>query len=96
MEKEKLLNILKNYKSENAEKYGLIELGVFGSFARDEITVMSDVDIVLQTTTPNLFNIVHIKEDLEEQLQLSVDIVRLRSKMNPRLRTRIDRDAVYV
>ena len=57
---------------------------------------MSDVDIVLKTETPDLFNIVHIKEDLEEQLHLPVDIVRLREKMNPFLRKRIDKEAVYV
>ena len=96
MNSEELLNILKNYKVMNQEKYGIVALGVFGSFARNEETVLSDVDIVLQTKTPDLFNIVHIKEDLEKQLHLPVDIVRLRNKMNPLLKRRIDKEAVYV
>ncbi len=96
MRKNEILNILANYKATNKEKYGLLSLGVFGSYAREEETILSDVDIVLQTKTPNLFNIVHIKKDLEKQLQLPVDIVRLRKKMNPQLRRRIDKEAFYV
>ena len=96
MDKKELLETLKHYKVENKNKYGILTLGIFGSFARGEASTVSDVDIVLKTETPDLFNIVHIKEDLEEQLHLPVDIVRLREKMNPFLRKRIDKEAVYV
>ena len=96
MNRDDVLNILRKYKKTNQEKYGLISLGVFGSFARNEQTISSDVDIVLQTKTPNLFNIVHIKDDLQKELLLSVDIVRLRKKMNPSLRQSIEDEAVYV
>ncbi len=96
MDKRTLLSVLGDYKSQNAERYGIIRLGVFGSFARDEATVISDVDIVLQTKTPDPYNIVHIKEELEKQLDLPVDIVRFREKMNPYLKQRIEQEAVYV
>jgi uncharacterized protein len=96
MDKRKLLSALGDYKSQNAERYGIIRLGVFGSFARDEATVLSDVDIVLQTETPDPYTIVHIKEELEKQLNLPVDIVRFREKMNPYLKQRIEKEAVYV
>lgn len=96
MDKRTLLSVLGDYKSQNAERYGSIRLGVFGSFARDEATVISDVDIVLQTKTPDPYNIVHIKEELEKQLDLPVDIVRFREKMNPYLKQRIEQEAVYV
>ncbi len=96
MNRADVLTVLKNYKKSNSDKYGLIALGLFGSFARNEQTALSDVDIVLQTNTPNLFNIVHIKDDLQKALHLPVDIVRLRPKMNPSLKRRIDNEAVYV
>ena len=96
MHKKRLLTELKRFKVIHQQKYGIIALGIFGSFAREEETTLSDVDIVLKTETPNFFNIVHIKEDLEKQLCLPVDIVRLREKMNPFLRKRIDNEAGYV
>jgi predicted nucleotidyltransferase len=96
MHKKQLLAELKTFKVSQQKKYGIITLGVFGSYARGEETELSDVDIVLVTETPDLFNIVHIKEDLEKKLCLPVDIVRLREKMNPFLKKRIKREAVYV
>lgn len=91
-----ILKVLKEFKEKNADKYGILVLGVFGSVARDEVKDGSDVDVFIKTKTPDPFNIVHIKDDLEKQLEKHVDIVRLREKMNYFLKKRIERDAVYV
>ena len=96
MTRSEILDILKRYKKENAEKYGIKSLGIFGSFSRDEAKDKSDVDIVIETAVPDLFKLVHIKIELEELLHKTVDIVRNREKMNPYLKTRIKKDAVYV
>lgn len=91
-----IINVLKEFKDKNSEKYGILELGLFGSTARGNSVETSDVDIFLKTKTPDPFLITHIKEDLESQLHKHVDIVRLRDKMNPYLKKQIERDAVYV
>jgi uncharacterized protein len=96
MTKIEILRILKNYKDENAEKYGINSLGIFGSFSRDEEEEKSDIDIVIETREPDLFKMVHIKEELEELLKKPVDIVRKRAQMNPYLKKRIEQDAIYV
>ena len=96
MSRSEILHTLHKFKNQHAEEYGILDLGIFGSVARDEVDKDSDVDIVVKTKTPDPYTIVHIKEDIEEQLQLPVDIVRLRDKMNPLLKKRIERDAVYV
>ena len=96
MERIEVLKILKKYKIENTEKYGINNLGLFGSLSRDEGEVGSDIDIVIETLEPDLFKIIHIKEELEEIFHRSVDIVRKREKMNPYLKKRIEKDAIYV
>ncbi len=96
MNRSNLLDKLKNYKNDNAQKYGILSLGVFGSVARNQATKSSDVDIVVRMETPDPFILVHIKEDLEEQLHMPVDIVRVRKKMNHFLRNRIEKEALYV
>jgi len=96
MNKSNLLDKLKSYKDDNKQKYGILSIGVFGSFARNQATESSDVDIVVRIETPDPFILVHIKEDLEGQLHMPVDIVRLREKMNPFLRSRIEKEALYV
>lgn len=46
MKKEELLDILRNYKNERANYYGIMTIGIFGSTARGEACEESDVDIV--------------------------------------------------
>lgn len=96
MNRLRLLQELESFKKNNEQKYGILSIGFFGSFARDQETEFSDVDIVVTTETPDPFIIVHIKEELEGQLHLPVDIVRLRKKMNHFLRDRIEKEAIYV
>ncbi len=96
MRRDSVLQILSKYKNDNFEKYGIDELGLFGSIARDEATSHSDVDICIKTRIPDMFMMVHIKDELQTLLSARVDIVRVRDKMNTFLKTRIQRDAIYV
>jgi uncharacterized protein len=96
MDKKAILEELKKYKENNSEKYGIIEIGIFGSVATGKNTNDSDIDIFLKTKTPNPFNIVHIKEDLEHLYSKPIDIVRYRSTIDPFLLERIYRDVIFV
>ena len=96
MDKSLLLNKLEEFKITNGQKYGILSIGIFGSFARNQAKEYSDVDIVVKMETPDPFTIVHIKGELEERLHMSVDIIRFREKMNPYLKRRIEKEAVYV
>jgi uncharacterized protein len=96
LSREQVLELLRDYKDEFQQKYGVTALGIFGSVARDEAAEMSDVDVVVEMRRPDLYYLVHIKETLEEALGCPVDIVRYREHMNPALKKRIDRDHVYV
>lgn len=51
MNRQEILATLREYKRTNADKYGILELGVFGSVARDEAGEDSDVDVVTRTET---------------------------------------------
>ncbi len=96
MNRDEILILLSKFKQEYAEQYGILEIGVFGSTARNEIRDDSDVDICIKTRTPNPFMLVHIKETIEELVHKPVDIVRVRENMNPYLKKRIDKEALYV
>ncbi|MBI9037262.1 MAG: nucleotidyltransferase family protein [Bacteroidales bacterium] len=96
MTRSEILKILKKYKNENAEKYGINNIGLFGSYSKDEGRHESDIDIIIETTEPDLFKLVHIKDELEKLLHKTIDIVRNREKMNPYLKKHIEKDAIYV
>ena len=96
MTRSEILKILKQYKKENSEKYGINNLGIFGSYSRDLTTDDSDIDIVIETQEPDMYKLVHIKEELEKLFNKSIDIILNREKMNPYLKKRIEKDAQYV
>lgn len=54
------------------------------------------MDVVVVLGNQDLFNLIGIKQDLEDQLQIPVDIVSYREKMNQHLKRRIDGEAPYV
>lgn len=95
MEREEALNILRNHKQELSAKYGVERLGIFGSLARNQAKENSDVDIVV-VMPPDLFQMVHMKDDLEALLATPVDLIRYSKYLNEFLRERIDREAIYV
>ena len=91
-----VLSTLAAHKPDLSTRYNLAALGIFGSFARNEARSASDIDIVVQTTLPDPFRLVCLKEELETLLGSRVDLVRYWRRMNPDLKKRIDQEAKYV
>ena len=96
MDRNKVVNIISQFKAENLDRYGIKKIGIFGSLALDSANPSSDIDIVVELEKPDMFCLIGIKQDLEALLKLPVDIVRYRKNMNKFLKKRIDNDAVYV
>ena len=69
-----------------------VRIGIFGSMARGENTENSDIDILYQLKDAiGLFNLVRIKESLEEKLNKRVDLVS-EKYMHPKLKPYIMND----
>ena len=94
MNKTNILDYLKNHYQEFQEKYNIEQIGLFGSYARDEATEDSDIDIFVKMPG-TLSNYIGIKEDLEDAFKKEVDIIRMRDQMNPYLQKRIIKDGIY-
>ncbi len=61
IDKTNILNYLKEHYSEFKNKYNVEKIGLFGSYARDEATENSDIDIFVKMK-PSLFDMVAIKK----------------------------------
>jgi predicted nucleotidyltransferase len=96
MDRDQLIKSLKQFKKQNGGKYNILKLGFFGSAVRDYMRETSDLDIVVMLEKQDLFDLIGIKQDLEEQLDLPVDIISYRDKMNTFLKDRVDTEAIYV
>jgi uncharacterized protein len=96
MKRNEIIQLLHHDKEQDKEMYQIIQMGVLGSIAKNLMTADSDIDVVVELKKPDLFILIGIKQDLEEQLHKPVDIVRYRDQMNAFLKQRIDQEAVFV
>ncbi|HRI46979.1 MAG TPA: nucleotidyltransferase family protein [Ignavibacteriaceae bacterium] len=88
--------ILAKHKTELKNKFGVVNIGLFGSYARDEEKTESDIDIAVEINKADLFILASLKEYLQEILKKSVDIIRMRDNMNQVLKNRIEKDVLFI
>ena len=96
LSKKEILKFLKQYKEEKKDIYHIKKLGLFGSYAKEQQSEVSDVDIVVEFNKPDLFNQIGIMQDLKEYFKKDVDVISIWKHINPKLKKRIDKDAIYV
>jgi len=81
-----------NILIELSHKYNIIELGLFGSVLRDDFSLNSDIDILIEfspDTQYSFFDVLHIKEDFQKQLGRPIDLVEKEGIKNPYRRNEI-------
>lgn len=87
---------LSDFKQTSGNRFGIINIGIFGSVARQENTQESDIDIVVEVERPSLSTMYELKEMLKKLFECEVDLVRFRDSLRPLLKTNIQNKAVYV
>jgi len=92
---QQILKELRASKAHFRSKYGVKELAVFGSFARDEQELESDIDVVVTLERPLGIAFVDLALELEALLQSKVDLVS-RKGIKAKYWTEIERELHYV
>ena len=96
LQREDVLEILREHKATFAERFGVTDLALFGSYARGQAMAGSDIDILVgfdgPATSKAFFG---LQAYLEELLHCRVDLVT-RKALRPELRPHIEREAVHV
>ncbi|MDE0633185.1 MAG: nucleotidyltransferase family protein [Caldilineaceae bacterium] len=96
MTRDEVLTLLRAHKATLSQRFGVTELALFGSFARDQNAGESDVDILVRfdrpATSDTYFGTQFYIEDL---LGLQVDLVTDKA-LRVELRPYVEREAVRV
>jgi predicted nucleotidyltransferase len=96
MNRDLVIRILKEKKTELAKQYGVKSLSLFGSVARDEATSISDVDVIVEFSRPvGYFGLFALQDHLEKMLGCSVDLGTPDS-LKPRVRERMMGELIRV
>lgn len=96
MNRAELLKRLREHKTTLVQNFGVTELALFGSFARDQAADDSDVDILVQfngpATSKQYFGVQFYIEDL---LSRQVDLVTNKA-LRAEVRPYVERDIINV
>jgi len=96
MKRNNALALLRTIKPILAQQFGVTQLALFGSTARDEARDNSDLDILVRfdgpATSARYFG---VQFYLEDQLGCSVDLVTEKA-LRPELRPFIEKEAINV
>lgn len=93
---DEIKNILKSHKEKIKERYGVKEIGIFGSYVRGEQTEKSDVDILVDFyELSDVFDLLRLERSLHRLLNCKVDVVR-KQAIRKELRDRVLSEVIEI
>ena len=91
-----ILTFLRQHKQEISQMFGATRIGLAGSYARDEATESSDIDIIVEIQSDNKFrSFFNLLNYLQDSLNKPIDLAT-ESSLKPRIREMIQKDIIYV
>jgi hypothetical protein len=90
-----ILDILKNDKPFLRKEFGVIKIGLFGSYAKGMQNINSDIDILVELKEPRFEWLAGLQIYLETKFGKRIELVRKGKNVNRRITRRIERDVIY-
>jgi predicted nucleotidyltransferase len=96
MRRSEIIELLKSRSQMIHANFGVKDLMLFGSAARDESSPDSDVDVLVEfEQQPDFDRFMDLKFFLEDLLKIKVDLVT-HDALKPRMRPIIEKEAIHV
>lgn len=96
MTSHEVLHLLSTRQPEIRQKFGVRDLAIFGSVARNDAGPDSDLDVLVEfSDQPTFNNYMGLKLYLEDLFGVKVDLA-ISSDVRPALRPRIEKEALHV
>ncbi len=93
--KEEILKTIKKELPSLKEKFKVRSIGLFGSYAREEQTKVSDIDMLVEFEVPvGFFKFIELENYLSEKLGAKVDLVTP-DALKPLIKPHIIEEAIY-
>lgn len=98
MSREQILAFLIEHKEAFLQKYHIEKIGLFGSYARYENRMDSDIDIVYRLSdgyAMSFDNYLAFENELKNAFSTNIDIIN-EKKLNPLVKMKSAKDLIYV
>lgn len=95
MQKEEIINALRNDMPTLKARYGVQSIGLFGSTARGKNTTDSDLDFLVEVSAPLSENFFGLWDFLESRFQRKIDLVRKGDHLGQKFLSNVAEDIIY-
>ena len=92
---EDILRLLKVEKEFLRNEFGVINIGLFGSYVKGTQRVNSDIDLLVELKEPRFEWISGLKIYLEKRFDKKIELVRKSNSVNRRFTQRIENEVIY-
>ena len=96
MTDKEILDILRKEKPYLQKKFGLLSIGLFGSYAKGTQQPESDIDLLVEFTEPRFDFLAGLQIYLESRLGNPVEVIRKRKGLSDRFLRRVEKNIHYV
>ncbi len=90
-----ILRFLKAEKAFLKNEFGVINIGLFGSYAKGNQRVDSDIDLLVELKEPRFEWIAGLQMYLEKKFDKKIELVRKSDSVNRRFTQRIENEVIY-
>jgi predicted nucleotidyltransferase len=96
MDKDEIILFIKENKPFLEQQFGVVRIGLFGSYARGDAHENSDIDIAVEMRNEHIFrNFFGLERYLQEHLKKKIDLGMVET-IKPLVKQRILNEIVYV
>ena len=95
LSKNRIIEQLKADKNFLKNNFGVINIGLFGSYAKDQQTPNSDIDLLVEFKEPRFDWIANLQAFMEQRFDKKIEIVRKRKLNKSRFFERIEQEIIY-
>ena len=90
-----ILNILRAEKPYLSNQFGLLSIGLFGSYAKGTQVPESDIDLLVELAEPRFDYLVGVQLHLEKKIGKPVELIRKRPGLSERFLKRVEKNIHY-
>ncbi len=91
-----IISLIKAEKTFLKENFGVLNIGLFGSYAKNQQNSDSDIDFLVEFSEPRFDWIASLQIYMEKKFDKKIEIVRKYSRSKSRFLERIEQEIIYV
>ena len=92
---QEILNLLRQEKPYLNQKFGVLSIGLFGSYAKGTQGPESDVDLLIELSEPQFDALAGVQIYLENKIGKPIELIRKRPGLSERFLKRIAKQIHY-